>query len=193
MRLVIDNSPEALEQLSQEKARLRALDQMEGPLRDLAGNLMRVVRGAGKPEEILSDVFAVLKASEAYRATTDDLPPPPHALAAMLSIRPEPRTEPAHPLGPNNLLEGECKEAELTVVAGALRVAAARLIGPQVQEKLGSQEMYQGIREIERVRAGERKQTAERWLQHHRGGPRRFTSKTAKKWLDAVIADPKRH
>ncbi|MEO6013919.1 MAG: hypothetical protein ABIQ30_10095 [Devosia sp.] len=53
-----------------------AEDGLGGPLRTLAANLMRIVRGAGHPERLMDQIAALREAFDHYRAAFGHWPPP---------------------------------------------------------------------------------------------------------------------
>jgi hypothetical protein len=57
-----------------EVAKERALQRLNWPLRELAANLMRITRGAGRPEYLVDHMNAVAEALTEYRAAADCWP-----------------------------------------------------------------------------------------------------------------------
>lgn len=135
-----------------DRARKLASGQVSWALRDMTANLLRVVRGAGKPNEIVNQTSELLKALVAYRDTVGH-PPPPDELAEILSIE---RTQ--------DWRSGVAAsapvlaEAEDRAVRGALQIAASRLIEQPRQEQSGAREMRVGIRDIEAALATMRRE-----------------------------------
>jgi hypothetical protein len=146
-----------LEQPEEEIAARRAREEVERTerharsmvswrLRDLTANLIRVARGAGRPYEIEEQAAGLLEACEAYResvghgVSSDDI-------AGMLRVR--------HYLDPDREWTGEqhtWNMGEERMVAGALQIAASRLLGQGAQEARGHSEMFDGLQIIERQR-----------------------------------------
>jgi hypothetical protein len=116
-------------------------------LRDLAANLLRIIRGAGKPEGIVRQIDELVRVLVAHKDATGQWPPP-HDLAAMLDIdRPKDWTA--------TLRDAHLQRhyAAEQIIRGALQQAASRLLGQMPQASSGEHEMYEGIRELERARS----------------------------------------
>jgi hypothetical protein len=77
MRLVSENSPEQL-------ARNRGAEQLRDSLIELAANIIRVVRGAGKPVELMRQADEFLNAVVAYREAVGYYPDPTLFANALL-------------------------------------------------------------------------------------------------------------
>jgi hypothetical protein len=129
----------------------RAKADFEYALRETTANLLRVIRGAGRPFEVAQQIK---KCAEAIQA---------HELAIGLSIGEESVT---NALGiPDEVDwrrfgndERERHYAQETMVRGALQMTASKLLGQRTQEAAGESELYQGLREIERLRDEARRQ-----------------------------------
>jgi len=143
MKVVSDNSPEDI-------ARDRAERRISSALRALTANLIRVVRGAGKPGEISSQVLSLTEALSAYRDAAGFLP---FGETLAEFIRPEDRD-----LSRWSDDEKARHWAQKLVIDGALQMTASRLLGQLTQESAGRSEMNMGIQEIEEIRAERRKQ-----------------------------------
>lgn len=123
------------------------------PLRELAANIIRVVRGAGKSYEIAGQCLEVIEAFQRYRDKVGHWPSS-WEIDEALSIRDE-RENNAY----DEAWEREC--ARESVVRGCLQVAASRLMGQNTQEQRGRSEMMEGVRELERIHDESRKKLAE--------------------------------
>jgi hypothetical protein len=139
-RLVSENSEAQID-------RERSAATASWSLRDLASNLLRVIRGAGKPEDIVRQIDELVRVLVAYKDATGQWPPP-HELAAMLDID---RTESLRA----TVKDGELHRlyAQEQIIRGALQQAASRLVGQTTQASAGAHEMHDGIRELEEARA----------------------------------------
>jgi hypothetical protein len=110
-------------------------------LRKLAVNIIRVVRGAGEPHNIVAQSVNFLAAvKESYDAGT------PVALSAMTEVL---RRGP--PPG------DEFERATDLIINASLRVAAARLAGSDLQHSAGMNDLFGAIRMMEDIRAANRK------------------------------------
>ncbi|MXO63424.1 hypothetical protein [Qipengyuania oceanensis] len=138
MRIVSENSEEDL-------ARMRAEELLRYPLRQLASNLMRVVRGAGKPYEVGIQAAAVIDVFENYKSVVGYYPSSGEIQEA-LSIDQE------H--------WDEFTLAQATIVAGSLQIAASELAHQPTQVARGSRELFEGIQHIERLRERNRRQVS---------------------------------
>ena len=135
-----------------DKARQWATGGVSWALRDLTANLLRIVRGAGKPYEIVRQADELLQALVAYQKAVGHWPPS-HELAEMLSV------------DRNEEWRSQLKNSELNrlyaeerIVRGALQKTASRLIGQATQEAAGDSEMYDGLRGLEAARAESRRE-----------------------------------
>jgi hypothetical protein len=135
MRLAAEN-PHA------DPARRRAIAAVSWPLRDLASNLMRVVRGAGKPHEIVRQTRALMEAFADYHEATGE-PPSADVLADILSIERDPEI-----IQHLERHQVDRLDAEQLVIHGALQVAASRLVEQKTQETVGRHELHEGVRAI---------------------------------------------
>lgn len=118
------------------------------PTKELMANMLRVARGAGKPEKLIEQFTQLAWTLSEVR----DVAAPWEVLgeieAALHSVFKE---KPA-----NQALE----HARNAIVSGALQVAASRLVEQYPQECVGQREMDQGMRAIEAVREANR----QKWL-----------------------------
>jgi hypothetical protein len=148
-----DTGPRLISENSQAQIdKERAAAQVSWPLRDLAANLLRIIRGAGKPEEIIRQIDELIRALVAYKDATGQSPPP-HELASMLDIdRLKDWTA--------NLRDAHLQRhyAEEQIIRGALQQAASRLLNQAPQTSAGEQEMHVGIRELGKAHAEMRRE-----------------------------------
>lgn len=147
MRIVSENSAEDL-------ARFDAEQQVDMAVRELAANLLRVVRGAGRASELGRQADQFLAACEAYREVVGHYPPS-EDLGAALHVHemPEPGKLAEH--------EYEFAAARESMVRGGLQIAASRLLGQSTQERAGESELFDGGRQYAALRE-ERRKEAER-------------------------------
>jgi hypothetical protein len=134
MKVVAENADE--EHRVQE-----AQERTERALVELAANLLRVVRGAGRPYDIAQHSHDFLAAMKAYYATKGKAPFEPFR-EATLSVR---RDVPSRDFGASESFRAHAQDM---VVRGALQIAASRLLGQAAQEAAGRAEMQQGIRDL---------------------------------------------
>jgi hypothetical protein len=123
-------------------------------LRELAGNILRVVRGAGRSYEIGRQAQDLIEALHAYRDAVGQFPAS-EAIDAALHIE-----------TPDEQLNQMDDEQEMVVTArqaiirGALQIAASRLLGQRTQEAVGYSEMLNGARDMEKLREERRQRSA---------------------------------
>jgi len=146
LRVVAETSKEAIE-------RKRVTDALEAPLEHLAANVMRIVRGAGKPELLLRQMSDLLELAAEYKAVCGHLPRA-HDIASILHA--------SRDQDPDEL-EFERQFAFDVICRGALQKLAARIMDQPLQVQSGEQEMSHGIEMLERA-IKERARTKKRAL-----------------------------
>jgi hypothetical protein len=158
-RLVVANTDAELERQRAETNRKWAEQEVDWTLRQMAANLIRVVRGAGKPFEIAENAQTFILALVKYREVTGDLDVMDQ-FPAMLSIGAKDYLR----RGLDGAKLDEAR-AEERAVRGALQVAASRLLGQTTQVKAGEDELSDGARQLVDAyaeQAHERERTAEK-------------------------------
>ncbi len=145
LRVVSSQSPDELE-------RRRADAEISIPFRTLAANLLRVVRGAGRPEALGVQMTACLQALERYREAHGAYPKPKVLRQALnpeeadfdrgnwVQLKDEEALKWLSMSG-----EPEKFEAERMLLRGALQMCASRLVGQHTQEIIGEHELYSGV------------------------------------------------
>jgi hypothetical protein len=121
-------------------------------LQQLAANLLRVIAGAGRPQDIVRHVRALAEFIETYERAAGRAPGR-HELSSCLQTSYDEEL-----IRRLNDLERERAEAVETIVAGSLQIAASRLLGQATQETVAGHKLYKGIRDMERVREQARKE-----------------------------------
>ncbi|WP_296597541.1 hypothetical protein [Phenylobacterium sp.] len=158
-----------------ELAANRALEQVEGGLVELTANLIRVVRGAGRPGDIIEQVVGLTEALREYGDAAGHLPAGDE-LAGMIRLE------------SREVVVGHVSEssaawhyAEQRMVRGALQMAASSLLGQLTQRAAGSQELFNGLFEIERMREENRRETSRAARAGRARTPKRSLKKSAAK------------
>lgn len=129
-----------------------ASDTLRWALRDLTANLLRIVRGAGRPYSIGQQVPALIAALTGYRDAVGHWPRS-EVVTEMLSIdRSREWRQRAH----DSVLDRFYAEEQ--IIRGALQQAASRLVDQRLQERAGESEIYDGIRNLEAAREKGRKE-----------------------------------
>lgn len=137
LRLVSDQS-------SQEIERKRTEENIEHAMCLLAANLLRVIRGAGKPEELPGQMQEVLAGMSQFRELCGFWPPPA-VLTRAFDLSHSNRTD-------------EWDDAERDIMRGSLQMVASSLVGELTQRRAGHREMFEGLVAIERIRENNRHQ-----------------------------------
>ncbi|BBB12938.1 hypothetical protein [Sphingopyxis sp. FD7] len=119
---ILPNEPDATALAESQDAAVRA-----------AANLLRVVRGAGKPTRIVHDASELIIAFTAYAKAHSNGAYPGYEVAQWL--------QQAWQLNDTEI-DSWAKEA---VIRGALQVVASRLLGQRVQERTGWEELMRGV------------------------------------------------
>lgn len=138
-RVISTNSEEDL-------AVQRARDELNWPLRDLAANMIRVARGAGKPAQLYEQMIDVVRTMKAYLDHRHG-----EHLEADIREALEIATSP-----PDNYRDDGWSSAERRIVRGSLQVAASKLVCQAPQEAAGKNEIMEGYYAIERIRDANR-------------------------------------
>lgn len=139
--------------------RQRATDALDGPLRQLASNILRIVRGAGKPYDLYEQMLAVLQAMNDYRDAVGAWPSS-FEMDKILNARVE-RNWSDEDL--KRWTEGGTLEMELAfdaICRGALQNVASKLVDQKLQIAAGENEVYEAVYRIEALREGWRKERA---------------------------------
>lgn len=163
LRLAAENDQRTIDQ---EWARGR----LRRPLRELAANVIRVVRGAGRSYEIAEQCIAVI---EAYRGYFDKVGSWPAAweVDQALAIGRDRDTQ----------VYDEAWEravARETILRGSLQVAASRLVGQNTQENRGRSELMEGVNSIIQIREEARMRRAEEERAQRQAERAKRTAKT---------------
>ncbi|MEY9531188.1 hypothetical protein [Sinorhizobium fredii] len=119
-------------------------------LLQLAANIIRVVRGAGKPYELILQCNDVVTTAIEVRDATGNMPS--DATVANLLLLEREEIEDYHSF------RGGKKLAMHRMVKGGLQFAASRLLHQQLQIQQGEREMEDAFDELERLHEERRKQ-----------------------------------
>jgi hypothetical protein len=144
MRIVSEKSEADL-------ARERASDRVGWKLRELTANLLRITRGAGKPEEIMRQMNGLTAAIQSFWEAVG-LSPYADEFSRALDVSNDLETK--RHWRPEDRYRDDAEER---IIRGVLQIVASRLVHQRAQETIGRSEMYDGINAIEDIRAEERK------------------------------------
>lgn len=128
----------------------RAKDRVAEALRELAANMLRVTRGAGRSYELKAQAEALTKAMQDHWDACG-VWPSSDELDRALSIAQE------RDLEALSDREYEWASSQEKMVRGALQVAASTLLGQRTQRAAGQREMFDGLTGVERIRAENRR------------------------------------
>jgi hypothetical protein len=124
----------------------RASDGISSEVTELTANLVRVARGAGRPEDIERQLRDLLHWIDEFRNAAGHGPWPEIFADAFRQAWDRAR------VAPDDDDVTTFHSAERSVVRGALQMFASRLLGQNTQIQTGHNEMFDGIRKIERLR-----------------------------------------
>jgi hypothetical protein len=152
----------------------------DSQLIELAANIIRVVRGAGRPYEIILQCDKVVKAEIAVHNQAGRMPSDYSVATALLLEREE--------IDDYHSFRGGKKLAMRRMVRGGLQFTASSLLGQPLQIKQGEREMDDAFDELERLYEELRKKReAEARAARARAAPRRKpTQKKARKAKPSV-------
>ena len=139
MRIAAENSEE-------EVNRLRAQEAITWPLKELAANVMRVTRGAGKPYMIGAQCVEVISAFEEYREVVG-IYPSSEEIQSALEFGDRYRGE----------VTDDHTYAVSGIVEGGLQVAASTLLHQLTQVSAGESQLYDGVNALEQAREASRR------------------------------------
>jgi hypothetical protein len=134
--------------------RLFAEQELRNALRETAANMLRVIRGAGRPYELVKQFNNVVQIAIKFRDAFGHWPPS-HTLGEMLAMHDE-----IHAMDEKESAGRFTKEAmerwyedgtmdrkfaERSIKAGVLQIIASQFVGQTLQERAGESEMSDGI------------------------------------------------
>ena len=153
--------------------RIYAEQEFELALREAAANMLRIIRGAGKPFALLEQMSEIVAAAVKYRDVAGKLPidilqTVLHCESETEVIWEKRRAGEIDEASIERWREnGELDqlEAEDSIKAGALQIIASQLVGQRPQKQAGVREMREGINRV----FGAKKKMKEYWAQGQRG------------------------
>jgi hypothetical protein len=144
--------------------------ELSGALRDVAANMLRIIRGAGKPYDLLRQIKTVVDVADRFQHLHQRFPN--DIIANSLRLESEAETIIARARAGDRFSQSDVDRwledgtfekmwAEHTVLCGSLQIIASDLIGQTTQKTAGQREFRDGLREVERVRADRRQKAHE--------------------------------
>ncbi|MGY4431169.1 hypothetical protein ACVWWO_003646 [Bradyrhizobium sp. F1.13.1] len=156
---VIDGDGPGREESDRKQDQQFARDEFSWAIRDCAANMLRVIRGAGKPYELMRQMQMALNTSAKFYEV--------HGYWPQEVIVNDLRIEDEAAKWFGKAREGALDQgsvdrwhddgtfdrmaAEHTIFCGALQLIASELIGQSTQKAAGSREFHDGLREYQRV------------------------------------------
>ncbi|MCK1266758.1 hypothetical protein IVB44_21390 [Bradyrhizobium sp. 49] len=160
---VIDGDGPGKEERDRKQDQKRARDEFSWAIRDCAANLLRIIRGAGKPHELMRQMQLALNTSAKFyevhgywpqEVIVNDLRIDDEAAKWSAKAREgtldQDSVDRWHDDGTFDRMA-----AEHGIFCGALQIIASEMIGQSTQKAGGSREFHDGLREYERVREAE--------------------------------------
>lgn len=160
---VIDGDGPGREERDRKQDQQFARDEFSWAIRDCAANMLRIIRGAGKPYELMRQMQMALHTSAKFYEV--------HGYWPQEVIVNDLRIEDEASKWFRKAQEGALDQAsvdrwrddgtfyrmaaEHSMFCGALQVIASELIGQTTQKAAGSREFHDGLREYQRVRETE--------------------------------------
>jgi hypothetical protein len=148
-----------------------AEQELADALREAAANVLRVVRGAGKPHALVNQFGEVIGAAVKFKEAAGHWPPS-HLMTRALALDNE--VSDLYDRCKSGQIDQESIDrwkrdgtfermrAEGTIHRGVLHIVASNLLGQKVQASAGDSEMYQGIRDVIEARELQRESRDER-------------------------------
>jgi hypothetical protein len=128
-------------------ARERAQYQINDALRGLTGNLLRVVRGSGMPQQITMQVVAAAAEIARFAKDHGEAPDPNSIAEALLT-----ELHDAQALAGMDDTRAAQAQAEQDAVDGALAIVAGRLLDDPQRVTNGRAKLRKGVRALARGR-----------------------------------------
>jgi hypothetical protein len=124
---------------SAEQAKIDASDAVRWALTDLAANMLRVCRGAGRPWDIGPQCSDIVQAYERYREAHGCYPSSDEVQAAVAVPRDE------------QTPDRDYEYAVQDLVAGSLQLAASRMLGQRMQIARAETQLRDGFNGMQRA------------------------------------------
>ena len=130
-------------QTEKQRQAAEAERKFERRLKELAANIMRVTRGAGRPEDVVSQILSCMETLQAHHDAGGSVA----EINAGAMLRPPERSTTR-----DDYASQEWEHGVQQVVDGALQVAASDLLDQATQRSAGERQLHDGVRAIERSR-----------------------------------------
>ncbi|WP_425419626.1 hypothetical protein [Oricola indica] len=121
-----------------------ALKRIEQPLKKLMANLLRVARGAGEPDAIVLQCDDVVSSFQEVQRVCGRWPDA-HEISKIFNLKPQ-------------ITGDEFYDGFEIMLGGAVRMAAARILGQMTHETRARSEMMDGFLQVEKARDRNRRE-----------------------------------
>ena len=165
MKLVIENDPKEIK-------KHHKLRQLERSLIELTANLLRVCRGAGKPNDVGVNCAAVIEAFEDFHDVVGRYPSADEVAVPLSFKLSDDGIEYEEELG-------EKIYALEDIIRGSLQIVASEFLRQRLQVSAGERQLYGGVRALEtyREKRWEKAQERIRDERKKKTTPKRWPSK----------------
>jgi hypothetical protein len=137
------------EQTEKDIERNRTREEVGFVLREMAANLLRIIRGAGKGYHLMGEMIACVKAFQDFHDAHGHWPDS-YSIQKALEFDEVP--SPPLDAPDSHWDEWNVTNAEMNVCKASLRIAAARLLEQKLQEDHGHNDLRAAIDGLERAR-----------------------------------------
>jgi hypothetical protein len=158
---IIEGDGAGKEERERQRDREWAEREFSWAIRECAANMLRIVRGAGKPHEILLQMKKAIDTAVKFQEVHGYFP-------SSDFIQSELKLYDEHERQSDREREGQLGQetidrwredgffermlAKHTICRGALQIAASGLIGQDTQQRNGEHEFHEGLHQLERLR-----------------------------------------
>ena len=184
---VIEGGGPEKDDRERQRARERAEDEFSWAIREVAANMLRIIRGAGKPYELVLQMQRAIDAAVKFREVHQYWPQ--EVITNDLQIQSEDDKICREGL-PQATIDRWWEDGTLdsmmtehTILRGALQTIASELIGQSTQRSAGNNELHDGIMSWIRNR-DERKRKREQAHKAERGAQKSKKPKTSRKPIE---------
>lgn len=185
---VIEGGGPEKDDSERQRARDRAKDDFSWAIREVAANMLRIIRGAGKPYELVLQMQRAIDAAVKFREVHQYWPQ--EVITNDLQIQSEYERICREGKLPQATIDRWWEDgtfdamiAEHTILRGSLQTIASELIGQSTQKSAGKNELHDGIMSWIRNRE-ERKRKREQAHKAERGARKNKKPKTSRKPIE---------
>jgi hypothetical protein len=170
VRIISENTPEQLAQKREEQAQQEAMNEVRRALIELAANLLRVTRGAGRAYELGEQAQRFAASLLAYHKLVGCFPGE-WDLSEFIRLD-------SHWQIPDSV-KGDMFTEQLalqSVVKGSLQITASRMLGQNAQTRSGETEFHEGIQHLEAI-----------WKERRAAWSYKTPKRISRKWSKPIL------